>query len=667
MRFFSYKNKFLYLTIALIISGSLSLTTLAPVAAAPPPQAPLNQYVQSSDGRVSLRLPDSWVYTDVVATENIIAFGETDAAMVGRLNDLRGEPGLLISNGGTITLFNVADYGLTETSVDVLQTVMDSGIAAVTEEPGGDVLEEPQVVEINPGQEIVLAVITSAGERGYAAMLGFGDTLAIMTATSTPTSWEANRDLLYSIIQSVRIPAEEGAVTPPDNTTTSGTIDEGTLVRATDGSLSVVVPTGWSFRDELVENEIFVFGENEAEAENRSVFWVSNELVEVAGAGGLISLRTFEAFGVDPATFDIETTMNNFIRNLELEAIEPIQIMDTSSNPGAHAVIDWGNQRGYVGLIAYGTLMAIIYISDTPSNFQNSRDILLSVLKSIRLPAEIAAPPTAGGTAVPTPSNPTNNGGTGLGGALGSAGDKGDSSVPLPLALRNEANTFEILLPEGWQTLVEPSTIEGTAGSETFYFANSLDEINTLRSSQPPTSAGGLIFLSSRSTIDFAGTMTMEELFTAFDPGDQLGGKGENQSGTINGFEAMWFEFNATSPNRVQGFWVVIALDDSIALIVLRTVPEAWEADGPVLEAIFKSVRYNADGLTGIGDTGGLGDLDVTVTPAPLRPSGATPTATPPASTPTRLPASPTPTTGSQPIQATPGGPTPTPTLGSVG
>jgi hypothetical protein len=117
----------------------------------------------------------------------------------------------------------------------------------------------------------------------------------------------------------------------------------------------------------------------------------------------------------------------------------------------------------------------------------------------------------------------------------------------------------------------------------------------------------------------------------------------------------------------VQGFWVVIALDDSIALIVLRTVPSAWEADGPILEAVFKSVRYNADGLTGIGGTGGLGEVAGTSTPAPLRPSGATPTATPPASTPTRLPASPTPTTGSQPIQATPGGLTPTPTLGSVG
>lgn len=652
-----FKNTFpqLLLILALLTSLIVPVTALAN----PAHQTPLTQYVQSSDGRVSLRLPESWTYTDVVAGENILTYGDSADAVTGRLNDVRGQTSIIVGNGGTIVLLNVADYGYTTASTEVLKSVMDSGLLGV-QNVGGSVLEDPQEVEINPGQTIILAVILAGGEQGYAATIGFGDMMALMTATGTPTTWEANRDLLYSIVQSVRMPADASTAPPDENLPAE---DDVTVVRATDGSLSVAIPTGWSFKDQLTDNQIFVFGETETEAENRSVFWISNEQIEVGGKGGLISSRPLAEIGLDPATVNIGNTSNTFIQNLGVTVIEVRQLFTVNNAPGAYAVVDWGQQRGYLAFIIFGETLAIVYVSDTPANFEASRDALFPILESVRIPAEIAAPPTAGTGGNTGNNGGTGDGGTGLGGVLGNTGNQDTSTVALPQALRNEPGTLEILLPEDWQTFVAPSEESIITGGDTIYFASSQAEIEVLRSSGLPTAAGGLILFFDRILIDPTKSQTPEQLLAMLDA-PELGGRSETQTDTINGNQAIWFEFNQETPTSTRGYWVVFVFEDKLALMALRTPPSDWEQSGAILEAIFRSVRYNPEGLSGLGSTGGLGSLGGSATPAPLRPGGATPT-------PTRPPASPTPTftptSDAGQIQTTPGGPSPTPTLSSVG
>ncbi len=654
-----FKKTFPQLLIILALLTSLTQWTPSTVFANPDSQTPLTQYIQSSDGRVSVRLPEGWAYTDVVASENILAYGDSADAVAGRLNDVRGQTSIIVGNGGSIVLLNVADYGFTTASIEVLKSVMDSGLLGV-QNVGGSVLEDPQQVEINPGQAIILAVITSAGERGYAATIGFGEMMAIMTATGTPTTWDANRDLLYSIIQSVRIPADPSTAPPDENLPAA---DEVTVVRATDGSLSVTIPTGWSFKDQLADNQIFVFGETEAEAENRSVFWISNEQVVVGGKGGLISSRRLDELDLDPATIDIGSTSNTFITNLEVGVIEARQLFTVNNAPGAYAVVDWGQQRGYLAFIVFGEILAIVYIADSPANFEASRDTLFTILESVRIPAEIAAPPTAGTGGNTDNNGGTGNGGTGLGGVLGNTGNQDTSTIALPQALRNEAGTLEILLPEGWQTFIAPSEEAIIAGGDTIYYGSSQAEIEVLRSSGAPASAGGVIIFFDRILIDTTKSLSPEQILALLDS-PNLTGRSETLTDTINGNQAIWFEFNQEVPTPTRGYWVVFVFEDKLALMALRTPPSDWEQSGPILEAIFHSVRYNPEGLSGLGSTGGLGSLGGSATPAPLRPGGATPT-------PTRPPASPTPTftptSDAGQIQTTPDGPTPTPTLSSVG
>ncbi|MBI5928856.1 MAG: hypothetical protein HY862_06085 [Chloroflexi bacterium] len=657
MIFSFHKRTFSHrLVILMLLTSLLVANQWSHVDASPHSQGPLTQYVQSSDGRVSLLLPDTWTYTDVAASENILTYGESVDAVTGRLNDARGQTGLIVGNGGTIILQNVADYGYTVASTDILKSLMDSVLLQL-QNAGGTILEDAQEVEINSGQTIVLAIIATAGEHGYAAVLGSGDTIAIMTATGTPSTWEANRDLLYSIIQNVHIPAEEATTnnSPDEGATGGGT----TVVRATDGSLSIAIPTGWSFKDEITDNQIFVFGETGAETENRSVFWISNEQVVVGGSGGLISSRSVEEVGLDLTTTDIESATDTFVGNLGVTVIEPKQALTVNNASGAYVVADWGQQRGYLAFIVFGDTLAIVYISDTPANFETSRNTLLTILESLRMPAEIAAPPTAG-TGNPNNNATPSSGGTGLGGVLGSTGNQGTSDIPLPQSLRNEEGTLEVLLPEDWQTYVAPSDEAFVAGGDTIFFASNQVEIGVLRNSGSPTAAGGVIIFFDRILIDTTSSLTPEQILPLLDS-PNLTGRSDTQTDTINGNEAIWYEFNQDVPNPTHGYWVVFVFEDKLALMALRTPPSDWEQSGPILEAIFKSVRYNPSGLTGLGSTGGLGGLgETTATPVPLRPGGSTPT-------PTQLPASPTPTTGSGQLQTTPGGPTPTPTLSSVG
>jgi len=55
----------------------------------------------------------------------------------------------------------------------------------------------------NDGQ---IAVIRGS-EYGFLTPVPFGDQLAYITGTGTPENFEANRDLLFSIIESIHVPA----------------------------------------------------------------------------------------------------------------------------------------------------------------------------------------------------------------------------------------------------------------------------------------------------------------------------------------------------------------------------------------------------------------------------------------------------------------------------
>lgn len=149
--------------------------------------------------------------------------------------------------------------------------------------------------------------------------------------------------------------------------------------------VSAVIPSEWETALVKERPDLLFFGEDIQEAESRRVFWQDDSSVPVNGNGGLIAI--FEDNGIrgyDP-NGNLVNNLNNFIEELQLKAIEPPQLL--KGTPLVYAVVDWGQQRGFVSFLPFGEEVALIYLSNTIDGFEDNRELLFTLLRLIRQPA----------------------------------------------------------------------------------------------------------------------------------------------------------------------------------------------------------------------------------------------------------------------------------------
>ena len=148
-------------------------------------------------------LPGTGVVLDHIADQQILAYGENDAAAQSRLYSVNPElaPQTPISGaGGVIILYPMDRFGIDPQNPD-LAPLMERALGDLT----GFTIEQAAQPLAGGG---LYAVIASGVERGYLALIPFGEQVAYVTATTTPVNFGGgNEALLLGIVESVRVPA----------------------------------------------------------------------------------------------------------------------------------------------------------------------------------------------------------------------------------------------------------------------------------------------------------------------------------------------------------------------------------------------------------------------------------------------------------------------------
>ncbi len=161
------------------------------------------QTYRSSDNQVSLVLPGAGTILDHIADQQTLAYGENDAAAQSRLYSVNPDlaPRTPISGtGGVIILYSMDRFGINPQNPD-LAPLMERALGGLQ----GYTVEQAAQPLAGGG---LYAVIASGSERGYLALIPFGDQIAYVTATTTPDRFSGdNEALLLGIVESVRIPA----------------------------------------------------------------------------------------------------------------------------------------------------------------------------------------------------------------------------------------------------------------------------------------------------------------------------------------------------------------------------------------------------------------------------------------------------------------------------
>ena len=159
-----------------------------------------SQTVRSSDQRVSLIIPGDWVALDHIADQTILAYGDSAAAQ-SRL--CSAKPGLapqtaISGNGGLIILYPMSQFNIDPQNPD-LSVLMRRALGNLQ---GYTVEQTAQTLD---GKALVAVIVGT--ERGYLALLPFGDQIVYVTAMGTQASFSANQAMLLDIVKSVHVPA----------------------------------------------------------------------------------------------------------------------------------------------------------------------------------------------------------------------------------------------------------------------------------------------------------------------------------------------------------------------------------------------------------------------------------------------------------------------------
>jgi hypothetical protein len=416
---------------------------------------------------------------------------------------------------------------------------------------------------------------------------------------SDESNFDDNFDLFADMLFTIASPAEQPDVV--DNSGGSGGLG-GSLgatlpkeVRSADNRLSVNLPEDWAG---------YVDPDPEAQGAGISIAMYigsSQEAVEifaglapgtVSGVGGII-LVAFD----DTQNKPIEQLWDESLSDTDGIFPTNIETGEINGHPARWGeVSDFApNSDGYWIVVAFPDNQAMVgFILSNDGQWATQRPVVEAVFKSIEYNSD-GLPPIDDGS-----GDVVDNNNTGGGGSLGGLG--GGNSQELSQTLQNAEGTLEVSVPAEWLTFADPNPVDADIRLVFADNADVLDTFPNLNNGEP--GIGGIMLLLVLDT----GAMTLDDIFQATLAESTLT-MGTPETGIINGYEAEWAEYTVGASS---GYWVVVNYDGAVLLMNIRTDQSGqWEDQRELAESIFKSVRYDADGLDNTTDDneGQLGEL----------------------------------------------------------
>ncbi len=387
---------------------------------AQPTAVPVNPVVPAGEGGVvaapsgafSVRLPQGYVSETVTVINfaDIIAFGDNAATeqAVAQMFTAGTDPGNFSGIAGIVG--EVDSQLLNGQAVAALAAPLMQSMLAAVQTGAVTVVQQPQAHTYGGQYNGQLAELN----LGYLGVLHTDEHLLVVMIISDKVA--ANRAQMDAILDGIRIPAEAAVqpLTIPTQaapTPIAAQPTEAQTVRSSDLRVSLVLPASAVVLDHIADANILAYGDSSDAAQSR-LFSAKPDLASetaISGNGGLIILYPMSQFDIDPANPDLSALMTRALGNLQgytvVQAAQPLE-----GSPNALFAVISGTEQGYLALIPFGDQIAYVTsTSDTSAAFEVNEGVLLDIVKSVRVPAELE----------PTPA-PTAAGLGGLGG-LGEA------------------------------------------------------------------------------------------------------------------------------------------------------------------------------------------------------------------------------------------------------
>lgn len=344
--------------------------------------------VRSSDELVSIVLPDGWLYTDEIETNNILAFGDSEIGMQSRYDvALADDPSTVVidGSGGVVRLFDLAEVGIDPAAPDV--TPLMAQIEQVYRDNGFDIIEPPTEFIANGGFTGQYLVFDSQAQYGYFMLVAFDEKLAFMTATSTPADFPDVQELLFSVVESVSVPAAPaneasdgglGTKFPGLNAAGPG-ISLPEALSSPDGGFTVNLPQGWATYVDTTDTRfkaVLYFAENEDAVQ------VIREDLNPDEAGGIVFILDGNGItdtvddllaGIAPEGADLTKILSGEINGADARWIEYVLDADT----------DNAYQTFYVLMRLPNQDLALMILGVQPEQFEEWADILEAIFRSV--------------------------------------------------------------------------------------------------------------------------------------------------------------------------------------------------------------------------------------------------------------------------------------------
>lgn len=170
----------------------------------------IQTFVGATD-RVSVQVPADWLSNDQIETLGILYIGNSIEAIETRAA-VEGETlPPVVGVGGQIIPQTLADTGGEAVTPELLAELLAGSLEAA---PDIDIelatIEGPTAITFDNGVIGHYIILSSGNEQSILAYLGFAEDVALVNLSSTVEEFDANRDLLFAILETISVPAEIG-------------------------------------------------------------------------------------------------------------------------------------------------------------------------------------------------------------------------------------------------------------------------------------------------------------------------------------------------------------------------------------------------------------------------------------------------------------------------
>lgn len=424
-------------------------------------QAQDQQVVATEDRLLSVHLPPDWEFRSMGSSEaysTALVAGENATVLEGALSYYLVGTGAVPGKFAIIAILNPGLWGLIspypeDALIFFLNNQLKNTFTAWTiNDQFQYVLGNSYNAVVYDASSPVLNVRTYIG--GYVAE---NDIVVFALAVNPLRDFDNAHPLLEAIGDSIRVPAEPNALTAlnileaptqvsiqdlptrvPSTAAPSEVApapdNEIITIPAKENRLSISIPADWLVLDRAADLGTYAYGNTEEAVRSRfgTVYPESlTSSIPLTGLGGLIVLYSMAEYGVDPATPNLQPLMARLLQSLTdsgYEIVEQITPLGSAAANGIYMVAR-GAEYGYIALVPFGDEIAYISATGMSDTFEPNRDLLMGILRSVRVPAQLApvndATPSMGlgglggvQTATPTPQA-TQGGLSGLGGLPG--------------------------------------------------------------------------------------------------------------------------------------------------------------------------------------------------------------------------------------------------------